>query len=98
MAKRAQRSRIADYHQLTIGVPPETDRLLDAAAFALNRPRWRLMVAAGPAFDHVNVPLAPIDVHFATFFPSVNTSTRPVAAADAPCRRSGDSLFRAAAR
>jgi predicted transcriptional regulator len=48
MARRAQagRRRVADYHQLTIRVPPETERLLDAAAFALNRARYRLVVDA----------------------------------------------------
>ena len=47
MAQRLQPpSRVADYHQLTVRVPPETERLLDAAAFALNRARWRLVVEA----------------------------------------------------
>ena len=47
MAKRAEvRRRVADYHQLTIRVPPDTKRLFDAASFALNRTPWRLVVDA----------------------------------------------------
>jgi predicted transcriptional regulator len=40
----------SEYHQLTLRIPPETLRQLDAAAGALSFPRWRVVVQAVAAY------------------------------------------------
>jgi len=60
MAKRAKGGRppaglrpgekSSSYHQLTLRIPPEALRHLDAAAGALNLPRWRIVTQAVAAY------------------------------------------------
>jgi predicted transcriptional regulator len=40
----------SDYHQLTLRIPPETLRQLDAIAGTLFVPRWRVVVQAVAAY------------------------------------------------
>lgn len=40
----------SDYHQLTLRMPPESVRQIDALAFALKQPRWRLVALAVAAY------------------------------------------------
>lgn len=52
----------SEYHQLTLRMPPESLRQLDAIAGALRLPRWRVValavaayVGAGPALSDAQV-------------------------------------------
>ena len=60
MAKRARMGRppagvrpgekSSDYHQLTLRIPPETLRHLDAVTGVLMQPRWRVVALAVAAY------------------------------------------------
>jgi predicted transcriptional regulator len=48
----------SEYHQLTLRIPPEALRHLDALAGVLTLPRWRVVVQAVAAYAREGAPLS----------------------------------------